>query len=105
MFANITTMMTLSISNVRNVISIAVVAIIMAALIVQQTDYNQPKLASVQQIQFHTLTLLGVQVIFYIILIACTVAVVTGIFSDDLSTILYKFEYPLLFNFPHKVDI
>ena len=77
----------------------------MDVLIVQQIDYNQQKPVSVQVILYHTLIFLGVQVFLYIIYIACTVAVVAGIFSDDLSTIFYIFEYPLLFNFPRKVDV
>ena len=47
----------------------------------------------------------GVQVLLFIIFITCTVAVMTGLFSDDISSILFTFEYPLLFNFPHKVNI
>ena len=66
----------------------------------QQIEFKIFGLVFAQLIQSLILLHHIVRVLFYNYTLDCEVAVITGIFSDDLSELIYTFEYDLKFNFP-----
>ena len=96
-------MMIISILIANNVINTVVNVISKDALIVPLIEYSMVKIVNALLTQFPTQIRLGAQVIFIYIFFFfkdCDVAVVKGMFSDDLTSIIYKFEFPIQFYFP-----
>ena len=77
----------------------------MVVSIAQEIEFKVVKLVFVLLIPFLIHILHIVQVYFYLYSIDCDVAVIKGQFSDDISQLIYTFEYDLQFNFPLQVDI
>ena len=68
---------------------------LMGVLIVQLIEFKILELAFALSIQYLILLHHIVQVIYFYSLLDCDVAVISGIFSDDLSELIYTFEYDL----------
>ena len=77
----------------------------MVVSIAQEIGFKVEKPVFVLLIPFLMHILHIVQVILFSYSIDCDVAVISGQFSDDISQLIYTFEYDLQFNFPLQVDV